>query len=171
MKVANYIWIMYFYTSRILTNSRRLRTLWTRNMMTFAVVASASFFYRVTSNRALGNFTALFSTAIGLLLKTPSRRGDFSIRLSVVELFALDCDPLRSNELSIHSLNYQNKMQTSSKIAITLQRLLFAYHSTPSVIFVTKQMPGGGTFYCSIAWFPNQANMRRKSTWNRRHRS
>ena len=47
----------------------------------------------------------LFPTARAPLWKTPPRRGDFSIRLSVVELFALDSGPLRSNELSIHSLN------------------------------------------------------------------
>ena len=41
-------------------------------------------------------------------------------RVVIVELFALDSGPLRSNELSIHSLNYKKKMQTSSKVTFTL---------------------------------------------------
>ena len=94
----------------------------------------------------------LFPTARRLLWKTPPRRGDFCIRLSVVGLFALDSGPLKSNGLSIYSLNYQNLI---SKVAFTLQWLLFAYHSTPSVIFVTKRILGGGTFYCSIALYQN----------------
>ena len=105
-----------------------------------------------------GNFTAAISSDCeSTTLEDPSPERRFQYPTFCHQIFfALDNGQLRSNKLSIHLLNYQDKI---------LQKSLLHYSGSylpttplPSVIFVTKQIPGGGTFYCSIARYPKLPN-------------
>ena len=105
-----------------------------------------------------GNLLLLLVVTVrGLVWKTPPHRGDLLSNF-VVELFALGSGPLRSNKLSIYLLNYSNKMQTSSKVTFTLQRLLFFYHSIPLSNICHQANPGRGILLllncCILKWWP-----------------
>ena len=96
-------------------------------------------------------------------MEDPSPERRFAIRLSVVELFLI----IRhwSTQRVTNFLFIRWVIQTTCKLP---QKSPLHYggsylHTTlpPSVIFVTEQIPSGGSFYCSIARYPKLRKSRK----------